>query len=692
MRKVRTLIRKELLDILRDKKTLVMMVVVPVLLYPLILIGMTIGISTFMKSEEGGQHTVGYRSEYARLAESLHSLYEANRDEDELELELAFLPAEGGEEEQVQKDTDVWLEIDTDENGTEHIKISYTSTSQSSQYTQRAVEKLLEIYREELLVSNLASEGLTESFLYPVIYESEDNASLSESMGMDIGGSIGMMLIVTILLGAIYPSIDATAGEKERGTLETLLTLPVTNFQMILSKYISVAILACVTAILSVVSLGGSVLFMMYGISDELASEMPGFSLSAVLTAIPVLLITLIVTALLASSVCMCFCVFAKSFKEANNYVTPVLLIIMFASMVGMIPSVKLDYRTAMIPIVNVTLMVKQIIAQQFDIALAGITISVNFGCSVLIIWILAKMYNSEDILFSDGFCRFRLFQKRSDISRGTVPDIGDIIISVTVLLLLILYVGSAASVRLGFAGTAVQQLLILSVPLLVVWYMKSDIRTLFSMRRPHLGALPGSILLYLGVYCLMLCLSTILMQLFPGSTQNLNEAFGPIIEQPLPLLLLVIAFMPAICEEIMFRGFLFGSLRSYFVNHGTSDTAGAKKTKNALVWPVLISAIVFGAFHMSLIKLLPTAMLGAAFAYIVIKTGSIYTSMFLHFVNNAVSMFVMKYPEEAGRLIPILMKETLSLKEFSAAMALGVVLTGTGVILLRKNAAKALI
>lgn len=687
MRKVRTLVRKELLDILRDKKTLIMMVVVPVLLYPLIIIGMTLGISAVMKSQEETTHTVGYAQEHEALADALSRLYEAHREE--LDLELSFWGADAAAQSEVRENADVWLDIETGADQTEHIKIEYVSTSQGSQYTQEAVTELLELYREELLEDQLKAEGLPESFLHPITYESEDGASFSESVGMDIGGSIGLMLIVTILLGSIYPSIDATAGEKERGTLETLLTLPVTNFQMILSKYISVSILACVTALLSVLSLGGSVLFMMFGIADGAVTELGGISLSAILTAIPVLLLTLLVTALLSTSICMCFCVFAKSFKEANNYITPVLLVIMFAAMVGMIPSVKLDYATAMIPIVNVSLMVKQIIAQQFDLTLAGMTIGVNLGCSILIVWVLAKMYDSEEVLFSDGFRRFKLFQRRADIRRGTVPDIGDLVISVTVLLLLLLYVGSAVTVRLGFAGIAVQQLLILAVPLLVVWYMKSDVKRLFSLNCPGVGDLPGSILLYLGTYCLMFCLSMVLVRLFPGSSETVSEAFSVIAEQPFALLLLVVSLMPAVGEEILFRGFLFGSLRSRLASGIPAKKTAGHGAASGSVWAVLISALVFGAFHMSLIKFLPTAMLGAAFAYIVMKTGSLFISMFLHFFNNAVSMFVMKYPQRAEKLLPLLVKERLSAAELLVLLVIGAVLTAAGIWLLNKSAAR---
>lgn len=683
MRQIKTLVRKEILDILRDKKTLIMMVVVPVLLYPLILIGMTMIMGTMMQSQEETVHTVYYPREQVQFADNLKRLYEVHREELDWKMEFSGVSEKGDAEEGT-----VWMEISENgelDDGTEeikatenlkteiHVTISYASSNSDARYTMQALEELLDYYQEELVIEKLEAEGFTEAFLTPFTYEAVDLSSASESFGMDIGGSIGMMLIVTILLGAIYPAIDATAGEKERGTLETLLTLPVTNFQMILSKYISVAVFACITAIISLLSLGGSVLFLIYGFSTEIVEEFQGITPGTVLTILPVLLITMITAALLVTALCMCFCVFAKSFKEANNYITPVLLVVMFASMAGMIPSVVLDYKTAMIPVVNVSLMLKQVISGQFDLMLAGITILVNLGYSVLIIWILAKIYNSENILFSDGFGRFKLFEKRSAIVPGTIPDTGDLLVIITALFLLLLYVGTAASVHLGFWGTAVSQILILAVPLMAVWYMKSEAKKLFSMKKPVLSKIPGSILLYLGTYCLVLGLSSILTVWMPQSAENLTESFEVVMEQPFLLILLVIAVMPAIGEEILFRGFLFGSLR---------ERLGRR-------WAILVSAVVFGIFHMSLVKLLPTALLGAAFAYILSCTGSIYMTMAFHFVNNAVSALIMKFPEQAMKVVPLLAREQIGRTETAALLVIGGILAAAGLVLLSSGKKK---
>ena len=665
MNKVMTLIRKEVLDILRDKKTLIIMVAVPILLYPAMIIGMVLIMNMVTSSQQEKIHTAAYPAKYEEYAGALQEIYDENEEDFDLKLEL--IPMDEADKAEKADSYDAWLSFAEDEKGL-NIIVEYTSTNQDSGYTEGILEDLARLYKDKVLGEKLGDFGLTEEFLTPVMYEAKDSVSESESMGMSLGGSIGMMLIVTIMLGAFYPAMDVTTGEKERGTLETLLTLPVSNFHMIMSKYIAVALFACVTAVLSLASLGASVLFLVNSVTDEMSGEFAGIDFPMMLGWMPVLLLAMIVTALFITAFCMCFCVFAKSFKEANNYITPVMFFVMFASMVGMLPSAELNYKTALIPVVNVSLLIKQVMAQQMNLALAGITVGTNICYSVLIVWILSKIYDSENVLFCDGFQSFKIFEKRSDIKPGTVPKTGDLILSIVVLLLLSIYLGLAVGTDSVFGSTVVSQLLILAMPLLLVWYMKSDVRTLFSLKVPKLKDMAGGFILYIGVYSLMLVVSFILMSIFPQSAENTAMTFDALMEQPFALVLLVMTVMPAIGEELYFRGLILGSLRHRY----------------SAVWAIILSSVVFGVFHLSLVKILPTGMLGACFAYVAYTSGSIYIGMFLHFFNNLVSAISMKYPQQMEKLLPVLIREELLVSDVIVLLVVGSVCSVAGVLILR--------
>lgn len=665
MNKVMTLIRKEVLDILRDKKTLIIMVAVPILLYPAMIIGMVLIMNMVTSSQQEKIHTAGYPAKYEEYAAALQEIYDENEEDFDLKLEL--MPLDEADKEAKADSYDAWLSFTEDEQGL-NIIVEYTSTNQDSGYTEGILEDLARLYKDKVLEEKLGDYGLTEEFLTPVMYEAKDSVSESESFGMNLGGSIGMMLIVTIMLGAFYPAMDVTTGEKERGTLETLLTLPVSNFHMIMSKYIAVALFACVTAVLSLASLGASVLFLVNSVTDEMSGEFAGVDLSMMLGWMPVLLLAMIVTALFITAFCMCFCVFAKSFKEANNYITPVMFFVMFASMVGMLPSAELNYKTSLIPIVNVSLLIKQVMAQQMNLALAGITIGTNVCYSVLIVWILSKIYDSENVLFCDGFQSFKIFEKRSDIKPGTVPKTGDLILSIVVLLLLSIYLGLVVGTNSVFGSTVVSQLLILAMPLLLVWYMKSDVKTLFSLKAPKLKNMVGGFILYIGVYALMLVVSYALMSIFPQSAENTAMTFDALMKQPFVLVVLVITVMPAIGEELYFRGLIFGSLRHRY----------------SAVWAIILSSVIFGVFHLSLVKILPTGMLGACFAYVAYTSGSIYIGMFLHFFNNLVSAISMKYPQQMEKVLPVLIREELLVSDIIVLLVVGIICSVAGVMILR--------
>lgn len=667
MKKIGILVKKEITEILRDKKTLIIMVMIPLLLYPLIMIGMSLGMSMIAQSQANQTYTVGYATQDREYIEPIISIYEKEKDEDKQET-LEFVAFENKATEEETAGYHIWMSF---EQKAEHITISvdYTSTDASSSYAENEINDLVDIYKEELVARNLKIQGLTEDFLTPVVYNAVDSVSVTESLGLNLGGMIGMMLIVNILLGAFYPAVDVTTGEKERGTLETLLTLPVTNFQMIMSKFISVSGFACMTAIFSLLSIGGSIFFMLLALPTDSDGGIQ-LPIDSFIKYLPILLLVVVSVALLITALSMCFCVFAKSSKEANNYMTPIMLIAMFASMVSIIPGIEFTQVMSLIPIVNVSLLIRDVFGQQMNMTLALTSIFINVIYSVLIIWILAKMYDSEDILFSDGFRSIRMFQKRSDIKDGTIPATGDLLISLVVLLLAMIYIGGAIASRDVMVGSFIQQLMVLSVPLLLTWYMKTDKKQIFSLTAPKLSVIPASILLYIGTYLSSMVVSMILGVFMKESMQNVEGTFNALMEYPFVIVLFVLAFMPAVGEELLFRGVVFGSLNSRY----------------KAVVSILVSAAIFGAFHMSMIKFLSTGMLGACFAYIVYKGGSIYVTMLLHFVNNAFSFVAMKYPEAVGKVLPFLFKEKLSAMEVVIICVVAVVCLALGIVLLKKE------
>lgn len=661
IKRMTALLKRELKDILRDKKTLFTMVVIPILLYPLLIIGMSFLMTAIMSSQAEKIYLVAFDTSEA-VKEEFETIFLEKKEDIGYQIEIVDTDDYEGALDAEEIDAFVR------ETGEESFSLNYLSAKDKSTTTVSALGAAFDLYRDELREKRIEDAGLNaEAMLNPISFQRKDLSSTEESVGNLIGSLMPFFIITSILLGAIYPAIDVTAGEKERGTLETLLTLPVTNFEMIMSKFLAVSVIACVSAMLNVFSMGGAMVFL---VSSSLSSAADMNMTIHYETFIPGILFTLLVMvffALLVTAVCMCTSVFAKSFKEANNYATPVMLVFMFGSYVTMIPDIELTAQTAAIPIVNVALMVEGLFQFSYNYGLFAIVLFSNVAYSLLAIMILGKIYNSEAVLFSEGLSSVRLFSKRSDIKEKQMPGFGDVILILSVVLLLIFYVGSYAQLKWGFLGVAVQQGIILLCPLIYAWYMKADVKRLFLVKPVRPLQLMGAILLGIGAFIGALLIGGLLMSVFPDSAKSLNQLDNMLTGVPVYLLVLVVALMPAIGEELLFRGFVMGTL--------------SNKCKPVVT--VLATTLIFAAYHMSLIKMFTIGIVGLGLTLAAYKTGSIAASMCVHFMNNLLSVLISKYPKQLQKIFPVLFKEKLEISDVLILAAVMVICAGAGFMLL---------
>ncbi|MBO6016076.1 MAG: CPBP family intramembrane metalloprotease [Lachnospiraceae bacterium] len=326
-----------------------------------------------------------------------------------------------------------------------------------------------------------------------------------------------------------------------------------------------------------------------------------------------------------------------------------------------------------MIPIINISLMVKSLFAFKYDYALYGIVLLCNVVYSVLTVMILARLYNSESVLFSEGFTNINIFTKRSEMKKGSMAGDGDALLLLCVALMILFYIGTYATLRFGIYGVGVQQLIILALPLAYAWYIKGDMRKIFSFRKPGAGAIVSALFLAIGCFITNLVLSFGLAALFKESAQNVQETFSALMDEPFALLLVVAVILPAIGEELLFRGFLFSSIRQ----------------KCRSIATVLIVSALFGLFHLSLIKFFTTAFLGIILALLVEKSGSIVPGMLVHFLNNLLSMIISVYESELSERVPMLAKDVLSGVDIVASLAVGLIFLCIGILFLFRMGGK---
>lgn len=679
MTKIKAIYKKEMLDLLRDKKTLIMMVVVPLLLYPLIMMGSMLFGSAIASSMQSDEYHIAVVDDAADSGingydgAALRKLLADTEDELEYHLIIEDIPSGECARALGAETIDAYIEVaapDAADDGRNVLTIYYLSSKSASETAADMIADKLEIYKKQTSRQILTALGVEnpEVLLEPVAVAFDDQSANEERVGRLLGMMLPMLMVTSILMGAFYAAVDATAGEKERGTLETLLTLPVGNDELITGKFFAVSTVAVASAVLNLVSMLLMSIYFYAVIQTEDAQKLH-INLTDFIPALLIVLLCTVAFALFISAVTMCVTTFARSFKEANNYATPLMLVVMFASFVTFVPNIEFTGLLAAVPVVNISLLISSILVFEYDFSVIMIVLATNIVYAAIAILLLIRLYDSEEMMFGEGDTSIQIFTSRKEIKGGGVPMMSDAVLVVATALLLLLYVGSVVQAKFMLWGLFITQLLIIGVPLLAVWYTKRDVRETFSLRLPKPVWVLGAVLAETGCYMLVLVVSLVLGSLFPQDIQTVNETMDHILGGAgfVPALL-VIALAPAVCEEALFRGYFF--------------SAAGKRLRPAAA--ILIGGAVFGIYHLSFVKFFTTGILGILFCYVVYRTKSILLTSLMHFLNNAVSVAAIFYPERMQRLLPVLFQESLGAGESLVLVIAGMVCMAAGLLLLQ--------
>ena len=389
--------RKELTEWLRDRRTLISTVLVPLLAFPILMVGIT-ALATVMigaAEKEVPKIMILGGEDSPQLLDRLKRLDK-----------LTIVPYATNWKEQISnKDIRAAVEIPKGfqgalmEGNAPTVNIYYYQGELKSSFGADHVQKAIEEYREDVVKDRLAEKNVPASVLKPFDVKQENVAPPEKVGGASIGGFIGYAVILLCLTGAMYPAIDLTAGEKERGTIETVLSSPISRLDLVLGKFLLVFSASLLSAILSVTSMGTS--FAILGHSHLMnSSGSQSLNLNVGWLSVVAVFFMALPLAVLFSAVLMTIALFAKTYKEAQSYLTPLTFLVVIPAVASVMPGVEFTPKLALIPVLNTSLICKEIITGTYHWGSIGLIFVSTCVYAAVALFLAVKMFQREDVLF----------------------------------------------------------------------------------------------------------------------------------------------------------------------------------------------------------------------------------------------------------------------------------------------------
>lgn len=604
---VLSLLKKEFLNIIRDRKSLIIMIFLPLLLFPMMVGMMGITLSMVTKVDDTVTFGINYEpsEDFREFVDNYSDKYDIKMIIDN-DNNLKDRYDKDNLKTYVLKDGDTY-ELHYDENSTSNISNSMI------------VENIYHDYQEHYYENVLKDMGVNYDDVKSTYVLKTVHESVTE-MGSLVPSLIAMSLIAIISSVCFSVSIDVTTSEKEKGTLETLLSLPINKTELITSKYITVFLLSALSGFLTYISL-----FITLHFAGNLLETLGVISIHVNWSVLLIYLVSIILIALLFSGLLLSITVFAKNLKEAQNSLYPLEIFIMVISMLPMF-GVKASLKYALVPFVNIALLFNNVLSSTIDPTFVLLTLLSTFVYAALMIMIISNLYSQEEVLFDSRSLSYLKITNGKARTLYFTPFVS-IVIAVIILLLSIYF-------SLIFA-TANKYILLAMVPittfvvvLIASLISKLEVKDSFKLNKFKINKFISLIPLYIGVYIVGNAVMNILINLFPKFAMTYEAYSGLLSFDNIYLAILIVAILPAIFEELLFRGIIFNSFN---------------KRYNLLV-AILVSAVIFGVYHMNIVQGIYAFIFGLFLAYSYHKTNSLFVPIIFHFINNFIATLMSFY------------------------------------------------
>jgi sodium transport system permease protein len=511
-------------------------------------------------------------------------------------------------------------------------------SNQRSERSRMAVlqlQGLIEKWHHQSIRDRLQKEAIPPDIWQPPSVSHLDSAPNEVKQAVLWSKILPLIVLVWALTGAFYPAVDLCAGEKERGTLETLLSSPASRREIVWGKLLTVTCFSMMTAVLNLLSMVVTTTFVFRRALENASSHPLGGFGHISIEVIAWLLVLVIPMSMMFSAIALAVASLARSTKEGQYYLMPLLLVGFPLVLLPTLPGVTLSSGTSIVPVTGAVLLSRALMDGEYSTAMMYLP---SVACITVLCCLLAsrwaiRQFENEAVLFSDvekGSLKgwlVRFWMHRTEYPTATESVLCGLSILVA------LFFGRLAMSNqeiswISFAKSTIliQIGLMLGPTLIMAVMLTRSVRKSLRLNLPGIPELVACGLLavyFHPTYVQFASLVSSQYPLGPETTESLQKIDAVLRSVPLWNVLLLMAIVPAICEEIVFRGFVF---------------AGLLENKGVLR-AVIGSAILFGLSHGVLQQTVCATATGLLLGWLAYRTAGVACTCLFHVVHNSISM-----------------------------------------------------
>jgi len=687
---------KELREILRDRRTITTLVLMPLLVYPLL--GVMVKRGLLSSLESVGDVAIRVAIESTEEVELLHrqlragdsllpaapaktpgnplaTIAAATADSDRSKVEAYSPAANSSLEAEVRSGrADLGIRIEqSDDNRSLRWDITHRPESKLSADAYDHVVTRLKALNDRFIRNTLEAEQIEIQLPAEIDEHAVDSGSKQPTPLITF---VPLVLVLMTMTGAVYPAIDLTAGERERGTMEILIAAPVSRMTLLAGKFVAVMAVALLTASVNMLSMFATLFTL--GLDRAILGD-------SGLRIVPLVMLLMVVFAGFFSAVLLSITSVARSFKEAQAYLIPLMLMSLTPGMFSLMPDLQMGPVLAVTPLVNIVLTGRDLLQGHFNLLMFTVVILCTTFYGAMALAVAARVFGSDSVLYGSSGSWTELF--RTAATRRTYASPSAAAFSLAIVFPLFIVVGSLPS-RLGqsfelplsqvlLLNVGVFLIVFVAVPLVVLRFSNVVISSGLSLNlRVPTVAIVVAFLFGLSMWAVLYELNLVVG--IASHAESLRRSLETLVDDlqqtPLWIKLVALALAPALCEELFFRGFLQTSLRQRF----SASSA------------VLMSAVLFGLFHivvrdhLFLERMIPSTLMGIILGTLLERSGSVIPGMILHAVHNGLLLCVVHYQSHLEQL-GVGLQQQSHLPPVWMAISIGLALVA-GVLLLRTH------